>query len=132
MSTASYPDLLRRTRPELISDQRSYERTLRVVESLVRKSRLTKAERKLLDLLAKLVDDYEESIDPTPVVAPADMLQHLIAANGTTQAELARQTRIARSTISEILKGKRAIGVENAFRLAEFFHVEPSLFLARP
>ena len=38
---------------------------------------------------------------------------------------------IPRSTISEVLKGKRAISVENAFRLGEYFHVEPSLFLAR-
>jgi hypothetical protein len=30
-----------------------------------------------------------------------------------------------------VLRGKRSISVENAFRLAEYFHVEPSLFLAR-
>jgi transcriptional regulator with XRE-family HTH domain len=59
------------------------------------------------------------------------MLKHLIDAKCTTQAELARQTGVPRSTISEALKGKRSISVENAFRMAEYFHVEPSLFLAR-
>ncbi len=97
----------------------------------MKKRRLTVRERKLLDLLAKLVDEYEETIYPTPDVSPADMLAHLIEAKETTQAELARQTGVSRSTISEALKGKRSISKENAFRLAEYFHVDPTLFLTR-
>ena len=131
MATVSYPELLRQAQPEIISDDRSHQRALRIVESLMKKPRLTKAEGKLLDLLAKLIDDYEETIYPTPEVPPARILKHLIEAKGTTQAELSRQTGVSRSTISEVLKGKRAISVENAFRLAEYFHVAPSLFLAR-
>jgi antitoxin component HigA of HigAB toxin-antitoxin module len=65
------------------------------------KRRLTKAESKLLDLLAKLIDDYEETIYPTPDIPPARILRHLIDAKCTTQAELARQTGVSRSTISE-------------------------------
>ena len=131
MGTTSYSELLANAQPEIINDDRSHQRALRTVEALMKKSRLTKAEGKLLDLLAKLVDDYEETIYPTPEVSPSRMLKHLIEAKCTTQAELARQTGVPRSTISEALKGKRSISVENAFRLAEYFHVEPSLFLAR-
>jgi HTH-type transcriptional regulator/antitoxin HigA len=131
MATGSYLELLREAQPQIIDDERSHERALRTVEKLMKKRRLTVRERKLLELLAKLVDDYEETIYPTPEVSPAEMLAHLIEAKETTQAELARQTGVSRSTISEALKGKRSISVENAFRLAEYFHVEPSLFLAR-
>jgi HTH-type transcriptional regulator/antitoxin HigA len=131
MSAASYPELLRRAQPEIIGDDRSHQRALRAVESLMKKSRLTRAEGKLLDLLAKLIDDYDETIYPTAEVSPSRMLKHLIESKCTTQAELARQTGVSRSTISEALKGKRSISVENAFRLAEYFHVEPSLFLSR-
>jgi HTH-type transcriptional regulator / antitoxin HigA len=131
MATVSYPELLRQAQPEIISDDRSHQRALRIVDSLMKKSRLTKAEGKLLDLLAKLIDDYEETIYPTPEVPPSRMLKHLIDAKGATQAELARQTGVPRSTISEVLKGKRSISVENAYRLAKYFHVEPTLFLAR-
>ena len=131
MATASYPELLRQAQPEIINDDRSHQRALRTVEALMKKPRLTKAEGKLIDLLAKLIDDYEETIYPTPEVSPSRMLKHLIEAKCTTQAELARQTGIPRSTISGALKAKRSISVENAFRLAEFFHVEPTLFLAR-
>jgi plasmid maintenance system antidote protein VapI len=59
------------------------------------------------------------------------MLRHFIEAKQTTQAEVARKTGVPRSLISEVLKGKRAIRVENAFRLAEYFHVDPALFLSR-
>jgi len=131
MATVSYPELLRQAQPEIISDGRSHQRALRTVETLMKKHRLTKAEGKLLDLLSKLIDDYEETIYPTPEVSPSGMLKHLIDAKCTTQAELARETGVPRSTISEALKGKRSISVENAFRLGEYFHVEPSLFLSR-
>lgn len=131
MAPLSYSELLRQAQPEIINDSRSHQRALRTVEALMKKPRLTKAESKLLDLLAKLIDDYEEKIYPTPEVSPSRMLRHFIAAKRTTQAELARQTGVPRSTISEALKGKRSISVENAFRLAEYFHVNPSLFLTR-
>lgn len=131
MATGSYSELLRQAQPQIIDDDRSHQRALRTVEKLMKKRRLTAAERKLLELLAKLIDDYEEKLDPTPEVSPADMLAHFMEAKDVSQAELARQTGISRSTISEGLNGKRSISVENAFRLAEYFHVEPSLFLAR-
>src|SRR4051812_46302292 len=124
MATGSYLEFLREAQPQIIDDERSHERALRTVDKLMKKRRLTVPERKLLELLAKLVDDYEETIYPPPDVSPADMLAHFIEAKETSQAELSRQTGVSRSTISEALKGKRSISVENAFRLAEYFHVE--------
>jgi len=97
----------------------------------MQKSRLTKAERKLLELQAKLIDDYEETLYPTPEASPGAMLEHLIGAKQVSQAEFSRQVGISRSTISEVLNGKRTISVENACRLADYFHVDVSLFLAR-
>jgi HTH-type transcriptional regulator/antitoxin HigA len=129
MGTPSYPKLLQQVQPEVIGDAKAHRRALRVIDSLMKKARLTKAEGKLLDLLAKLVDDYEETIYPTPNVPPAEILAHLLEARGGSQAELARQTGVARSTISEVLKGKRRLSVDNAFRLANFFHVDATLFL---
>lgn len=130
MASVSYADLLREAQPEVIRDDRSHRRALRTIEALMAKPRLTAAEGKLLDLLAKLADDYENTVYPTPNVSPAEMLVHLMEARGVSQAELARGAAIPRSTISEALKGNRTISVDNAFRLGEFFSVEPSLFLA--
>lgn len=132
MSATSYPELLSQAQPEIIRDKKTHQRALRSVEALMQKPRITKAEEKLLDLQAKLIDDYEETLYPTPNVSPSDMLEHLINAKETSQAELARQTGVSRSTISEVLRGKRAISVENAFLLADYFQVDAALFLARP
>jgi HTH-type transcriptional regulator / antitoxin HigA len=132
MASASYAELLRDTQPEIIRDARSHSRALKVIAALMDKPKLTAAEGKLLDLLSRLVDDYEETVYPTPHVSPADMLEHFMDARGASQAEVARGAGVPRSTVSEVLKGKRAVSVENAFRLGEFFHVDPTLFLARP
>jgi len=131
MGRTNYSELLAQAQPQIINDERSHDRALRAAEKLMKKRRLPAPERKLLELLAKLVDDYEETIYPTPDVPPRDILQHLLESSGKSQAEFARMVGITRSTISEVLKGKRSISVENAFRLAEYFHVEPTLFLAR-
>jgi HTH-type transcriptional regulator/antitoxin HigA len=131
MGRTRYAELVAKAQPQIISNERSHGRALRFVDSLMKKRRRTKAEDKLLDLLAKLIDDYEETIFPTPEVSPARMLKHLIDAKGETQAEVARQACVPRSTLSEVLKGKRSISVVNAFRLAEYFHVDATLFLRR-
>ena len=94
--------------------------------------RRSPAQESLLELLSKLANDYEEELYPTPDVPPRDILQHLLESSGKSQAEFARSIGIPRSTISEVLNGKRSVSVENAFRLAEYFHVEPTLFLTRP
>ncbi|QEG37332.1 helix-turn-helix domain-containing protein [Bythopirellula goksoeyrii] len=131
MSTASYSELLSKAKPQIIDDERSHRRALSTIDALMNRPRLSTAEEKLLDLLAKLVNDYEEHIYPTPKVSPARMLSHLIDARGVSQAEVARETGISRSTISEVNRGKRKLSVENAYRLAEYFHVQPMLFLER-
>jgi HTH-type transcriptional regulator / antitoxin HigA len=131
MGSTSYPELLSEAQPQIINDEKTHRRALATVESLMKKPRLTAAETKLLDLLAKLVSDYEETIYPTPEVSAGAMLEHLLDAKATTQAELARQTGVSRSTISEVLNGKRNLSVENAFRIAEYFHVDPTLLLEK-
>lgn len=131
MPDATYAELLRQTQPAIIRNDREHRRVLKLIEKLMQTTRLSAAEGKLLDLLSRLADDYEETVYPTPNVSPQAMLEHLLAERGASRAELARATGIARSTISEVLKGKRAISVENAFRLGEYFHADASLFLVR-
>jgi HTH-type transcriptional regulator/antitoxin HigA len=131
MSSATYANLLKEAQPQVIHDEKTHERALKWIDRLMRLRRLSPAEETLLELLSKLVSDYEEQLHPTPDVPPQRILQHLLNESGKSQAELARELGIPPSTISEVLKGKRSISVENAFRLAEYFHLEPSLFLSR-
>jgi transcriptional regulator with XRE-family HTH domain len=58
----------------------------------------------LSDLVAAHEDEYY-AIEPA---ADAEMLRHLMEAKGVTQAQLLKDFTIPKSTISEILAGKKA------------------------
>lgn len=131
MASTAYATLLMEVQPRVIHDEKTHARALKWIDRLMKQRRLSQAEETVLELLSKLVNDYEETIYPTPNGSPTDILKHLLENSGKSQAEFARAVGIPRSTISEALKGSRSISIENAFRLGEYFHVEPSLFLSR-
>ena len=56
------------------------------------------------------------------------MLRHLIEAKGVTQAQVAKDCRIAESTISEVLKGVRKLNRNHIAKLSAYFHVGPGVF----
>jgi addiction module HigA family antidote len=45
-----------------------------------------------------------------------------------TQMELSKRTGIPRSTINEIIKGKRSISAATAFALGTFFNMDPQFW----
>jgi len=64
---------------------------------------------------------------PTP---PGEILRHeFLEPLGLSQKELAEALGITRVRLSEILRGKRAITPDTAFRLARFFDTTPEFWL---
>jgi len=55
------------------------------------------------------------------------MLRHLMEAKGVTQAQLSQDTEIAKSTISELLAGKKAFSRQIIRKLAIYFKVDVSV-----
>lgn len=100
-----------------------------IVDRLMRKPKLTRAEDDLLELLASLVAQYEQSRFPAPDVTPGEMLAHLLEARGATVADVAAETAIPKRKLAKFLDGSQAIDATNRARLAKFFHVPPDLFL---
>ena len=85
----------------------------------------------MLELLATLVEQYEIRNGYTnPVISPRDRLAGLIEARQLTQTDLSRRSNVPRTTINEILCGKRSISKTNAVRLAEYFVVPIEEFIA--
>jgi HTH-type transcriptional regulator/antitoxin HigA len=123
MSMTAYQELLLDYSPRPIRNDREYRRTMRSVEGLMKKPKLSRAESELLELLATLAEQYESAEHPTPRASQADLLAHLIDARGITQAELARQTGIPRSVITNVLKGRRKMSQANLARLSKYFRV---------
>lgn len=124
----AYQGLLRKYTPRLIRNEREYKRALRHVDDLMKRSRRSRAEGELLDLMAHLIAQYEESIDPTPDVPPRRILAHLIESRGATAADVSRATGIHRSTLSAVLAGRREISKANVAKLSRYFGVSPVVF----
>lgn len=78
--------------------------------------------------MCDLVEAYEAKAVPMRPVADADMLRFLIEQKGVTQSQVAKKARIAESTISEVLAGKRKLNRTQIGKLSRFFHVEPGAF----
>jgi HTH-type transcriptional regulator/antitoxin HigA len=130
MSTA-YQTSLQGFVPRPISSASAYRRTLKQIDGLIRKARRTRAEDDLLELLATLVEPYEIRQGYTvPDLSPRHRLAGLMEARQLTQAELSRNSRVPRTTIHEILSGRRGISKANAVRLAKFFGVPTEEFIA--
>jgi HTH-type transcriptional regulator / antitoxin HigA len=130
MSTA-YETLLQEFVPRPISSQRAYQRTLRQIDGLIRKAKRSRAEDELLELLATLVEQYEIRQGYTvPRLAPRDRLAQLIDARQLTQTQLSRASQVPRTTINEILAGRRGISKLNALRLANYFGLPADEFIA--
>ena len=129
MST-TYEDLLQDVVPRPISSQRAYGRALRQIERLMRSAKKTRAIGDMIELLATLIEQYElRQGYSDPQLSPRDRLAGLIEARQLTQTELSTLSGVPRTTINEILHGKRSISKANAARLAKFFGVRVGEFI---
>ena len=133
MSIAStsntYPDLLVRYVPRVIRSEREHKQALGKIDKLMAIARPNKAQQGVLDLLVETVERYEEQTLPTPELSPQELLAHLIEVREITQSELARAASICRSSISDMLAGRRQISKANALKLSDYFGVDAGLFI---
>lgn len=128
---ASYLALIRRFPLHPITSEAEPDRATAVINSLLDRADLDRAEEDYLDVLSDLVERYEDRHHaiPTDDLGDAEMLEHLIDAKGVTQAEAARGAGIAESTISEVLSGKRRLTRAQIEKLSGYFHLTPGVFM---
>jgi HTH-type transcriptional regulator/antitoxin HigA len=96
-----------------------------------RRTELTPGERDYHEVLVHLIEAYEDEHCPIPEVSGPAMLRYLIEDRGMTQAAVARGTGFKESVVSELLAGKRTMGLKTIEKLARHFGVSPSVFLPR-
>ena len=77
--------------------------------------------------LASIQSDEHHAIEPA---SDADMLRHLMEARGVSQIQLGRDTGLPRSTISEVLAGKKPFSRKMIRVLAEYFQVAVGVLAA--
>lgn len=101
-----------------------------VMDRLLAKGKLDHGESTYLDALSDLVAAYEDEHHAIEPASDADMLRHLMEAKGVTQIQLSRATGIAKSSVSEVLAGKKQFSRSMIRKLADYFQVDVSV-LAR-
>jgi HTH-type transcriptional regulator/antitoxin HigA len=126
---ASYLRLIRRFPLRPIESEAELDAAIAMVDELLDRDDLAAGERDYLDVLGELLERYEEKAHAIPDVSEGKMLAFLIEQKHTTQAEVARGTGIAESTISSIISGKRRLTRRQLELLARWFQVSPGVFL---
>ncbi len=124
----TYCHLLAEVVPVPIETESEYERVLKVVEDLTFKKDRTAEEKALYKLLVILVEAYEQQNYPMDESAPHEILQHIMEASGTRQADLVGIIGSS-GVVSEVVNGKCSISKVQAKVLSEYFKVSPSLFI---
>ncbi len=124
---ADYAALLSETRPEVIRDERQNQAYIGLLEKLTSKKSVTRAEEKLIELLAVLIEDFETKHFPVPEAAPVAIVRHLMETHGLRQKDLVSIFG-TESIASEVLHGKRELTKEHIKRLSARFGVSPAVF----
>ena len=101
-----------------------------VIDKLLVKGKLSLGQEMYLDALGDLVAAYEDVHYHIGPASDAAMLRHLMEVKGVTQADLYRDTQIAKSTISEVLSGKKPFSRQMIRTLARYFKVDVSVLAA--
>ncbi len=98
-----------------------------VMDALLDPGKLSAGKELYLDALSDLVAAYEDEHSRILPASDAEMLRHLMESRGISQSELQRSTKIRKSTISEILSGKKSFSRQLIRTLADFFNVDKSI-----
>jgi HTH-type transcriptional regulator / antitoxin HigA len=110
-----------------IKSHEQLQEAQKVMDQLLTRGRLDDGEEMYLDALSDLVAAYEDEYYAIEPASDAEMLRHLMEAKGVTQAQLRRDTTIPKSTISEILAGKKPFSRHLIRKLADYFNVDASV-----
>lgn len=100
------------------------------MDGLLARSSIDEGEATYLDALSNLVGSYEDENHPIEPASDADMLRHLTEAKGVTQIQLSKETGLPKSTISEVLAGKKDFSRQMIRKLADYFHVDVGVLAA--
>lgn len=129
INSQKYGKLLSKTLPTIIKTEDENDRAILVVEELLEKGdKLSSEESVLLELLGKLIADFEEKFYQPREAAPQEVLIEMMNARGLKQKDLAKVFG-SKSRVSEAVSGKREISKIQARALADFFKVSAELFI---
>ena len=107
----------------IIKNQEQYNKYCEMLEDLIisKKSKV----KDEIELLTLLIHDYNERImeNYQYEFTPVELLKNLISENKLTQLELAKRLKVSPQLISDIIKRRREISKNMAYKLADEFSI---------
>jgi len=87
------------------------------------------ANQEEIELIEILIDEYENRTIQSPSrMNPVEMIAHLIEENSLSKSQLARELKVSRQLITDILNYRRNISKEMVNKLSDRFKLYPSAF----
>ena len=126
--TDRYLELLAKFPLRPVRTEAELDAATAVIHELIDQETRSVAEDDYLDVLSRLVEEYEAEHYPVEAVPDAEMLAYLMELQGRTQTDVAKGAKIAASTVSEVLSGKRTLNRGQIGKLARYFRVGPGVF----
>ncbi|MEK7723009.1 MAG: transcriptional regulator [Acidobacteriota bacterium] len=126
-----YGQLLMQVLPSVITDEQELTRLTEEVDRLMTKGLkrgLSPEEGVLLQLLARLIEDYEDEHYPIEDAPPHQVLKFIMEQRDLKQSDLL-DIFGSSGIASEVVNGKRSISKTQAKKLAERFKVSVELFI---
>lgn len=131
--TDDYFELVKTFPLRPIRNATDYEEAGKVLNRLLGRpgGRLTAGERDYLDALVLLVQDYDHknSRFVPSELSPTEALKYLAEQSGMGPTLLGKVLGTTHAMASLMLHGKRGISAQAARILADYFKVDPSLFI---
>ncbi len=129
LDPVSYGKLLAVELPQPIKNGRAFDSMVTRLEELdFAKRKLTPEEKALREILAALIEVYDEEHHHIPQQPPYEMVKHLMEQRGLKQADLVPVLG-SRAQVSDLVNGKRGISKAQVKNLAEYFGVSAELFI---
>ena len=117
---ASYFRLVRQFPLTSIRDEEHLDTAQEMIDRLLEED---------LDALTDLVETYENEHYFLPDASEAEVLRELLRANDLTEPDLAKKTKISRTTLAAVLSGQRQLSRPQIVTLSRYFGVSAAAFL---
>ena len=113
-----------------IRDEAHLDEAISRIDELIDRDELSRGEQAYLEALSDLVELYEDEHIKIPPVSGVDVLRHLMEENGLRQKDLVPLFG-SKSTVSEVLSGKRPLALAHIISLSERFGLPADGFIDR-
>jgi len=81
----------------------------------------------IIETIGKLIENYEEQHYQIKESTPIETLKYLMQEHGLNQSNLKEIG--SQGVVSEVLKGKRKLNIEQIKKISDRFHVSPVVFI---